>query len=261
MVTTMPKVDLDFQRYVERRKGAREAQTREGAAYAYAGDLKVLRTLDRVRPVRLASEGAVRLWQGQARAELLGEALRVSAKERPELLTLAQRAGEALHVAVPSLYVAVIERPALAFGSNEDASVLFGRGKVEALSELELLHAVGAELGRIQNNHVVYVTARYHLEHFANRFVQWIVGPALRALRAWDKRAEVTADRAGLLCTRDLAASEAAIHKLAPDEATAERRVRALRLFAESAYYRGMRGEEGGLSGTECDAQVAEAIA
>ena len=48
----MPKVDLDFQRYVERRKGARAAETREGAAYAYAGDLKVLRTLDNLRPAR-----------------------------------------------------------------------------------------------------------------------------------------------------------------------------------------------------------------
>ena len=34
-------VDFDFQRYVERRRGAREAQAREGAAYAYAGDLRL----------------------------------------------------------------------------------------------------------------------------------------------------------------------------------------------------------------------------
>ena len=49
-------MDLDFKHYVERRKGERDAAAREGAAYAYSGDLRVLKTLDRMRPVRLAIE-------------------------------------------------------------------------------------------------------------------------------------------------------------------------------------------------------------
>ena len=49
-------IDFDFQRYVERKKGARDQEVREGAAYAYAGDLKVLRALDGLRPVRQAME-------------------------------------------------------------------------------------------------------------------------------------------------------------------------------------------------------------
>ena len=37
----MASFDFDFQRYVERRKGVREAETREGSAYAYRGEEEV----------------------------------------------------------------------------------------------------------------------------------------------------------------------------------------------------------------------------
>ena len=37
-------------------------------------------------------------------------------------------------------------------------------------------------------------------------------------------------------------------------------RVDALRVFAESAYYHGVVGKEGGLSQSECDGKVAEIL-
>ena len=89
-------VDLDFQRYIERKRGAREAATREGAAYAYAGDLKVLRTLDRLRPVRLAIEATVRMWKSVARAELLGTAVKVSPAQFPKIHALVEKCAETL---------------------------------------------------------------------------------------------------------------------------------------------------------------------
>ncbi|MBP6742206.1 MAG: hypothetical protein KA244_05135, partial [Deltaproteobacteria bacterium] len=70
----MPTVDFDFQRYVARKKGARAAQVREGAAYAYPGDVRLLRTLDKLRPVSLVLEETGRLWKSVARAEVLGTA-------------------------------------------------------------------------------------------------------------------------------------------------------------------------------------------
>src|SRR5437870_1062752 len=102
----MATVDFDFQRYVERRKGARDAETREGAGYAYAGDLKVLRTLDRLRPVRLALEATVRMWKAVARAELLGTSVKVSPQQFPKIHALAVRSAERLHIATPTVYIA-----------------------------------------------------------------------------------------------------------------------------------------------------------
>jgi Zn-dependent protease with chaperone function len=288
-------MDFDFQRYIERKKCAREASTREGAAYAYTGDLKVLRTLDRLRPVRLAIEATVRMWKTVARAELLGTAVKVSPAQFPNIHQLVVKAAETLHIVVPTVYIS----PALAlnahtFGTNEDAYIVLNGMLVDHLTEPELLGVLGHECGHIQNNHVVFSTALYYLVHFANRFVKWVVTPAVIALQGWSRRAEITCDRAGLLCTRNLEVSQAALLKLAlgsqrlykdlnveafvaqldeakggpgkytellRDHPYVPKRVQALRTFAESAYYRGVLGQEGGTTAEECDAKVAELLA
>lgn len=287
-------VDLDFQRYIERRKGAREAATREGAAYGYAGDLRVLRTLDRLRPVRLAIEATVRMWKTVARAELLGTAVKVSPAQFPHIHALAVKCAEQLHIAVPTLYISpAVALNAHTFGTEEDAYIVLNGMLVDHLTEAELASVIGHECGHIQNNHVVFSTALYYLVHFANRFVKWVVTPAVIALQGWSRRAEITCDRASLLCTRNLDVSQAALLKLAlgsqrlykelnveaflaqldeskggagkytellKDHPYVPKRVQALRVFAESAYYRGLTGQEGGLSSQECDAKVAELL-
>jgi Zn-dependent protease with chaperone function len=287
-------VDFDFQRYIEQRKGAREAATREGAAYAYSGDLKVLRTLDRLRPVRLAIEATVRMWKSVARAELLGTAVKVSPMQFPNIHELVVKCAETLHIAVPTVYIS----PALAlnahtFGTEDDAYIVLNGMLVDHLNENELMSVIAHECGHIQNNHVVFSTALYYLVHFANRFVKWVVTPAVIALQSWSRRAEITCDRASLLCTRNLEVSQAALLKLAlgsqklyqdlnveaflaqldeskggpakytellKDHPYLPKRVQALRVFAESQYYRGLNKLEGGLSSEETDAKVAELL-
>ena len=73
-----PDIDLSFARYVAARKGEVAARTREGAAYAYAGDIKVRAALDRVRPVTLAVEATIRLWQSVEKSRMLGTAVKVT---------------------------------------------------------------------------------------------------------------------------------------------------------------------------------------
>jgi Zn-dependent protease with chaperone function len=291
MVPTM--IDLDFQRYVERRKGRREAQAREGAAYAYGGDLKLLRTLDRVRPVKMALEATGRLWRG-GRDELLAGAARVS---DPMLLEAAER----LRVPAPPAWATGALPPGCEglalLGTDEEPTIFVEQQLLADLGDVERLDLFGGALGRIQNGHTVYATARYSLRHQAARFVRWVVAPALFALDRWAVRADLTADRAGLLCARDLPGAERALvrrvtgHRegLSPEALVAaidatgngappepERidvaravlaehptlapRLRALRLFAESAIYRGVVGQEGGLSPADVDAKVAELL-
>jgi len=261
MFAAMPKVDLDFQRYVARRKGARDAMAREGAAYAYAGDLKMLRTLERLSPVRAALETTGRIWRERARGELLDGAVKVTARDHAMVHALAQRSAERLHVQAPAIFLSS-KAPfgAHTFGTNEDAYVVLDRALVESLTEPELTDVLGRELGHLQNNHVTFGTARYYLRHFAATFVRWAVAPALLALDGWSKRADVTGDRAGLLCTRDLDSSQAALRKLLKDDPRLQVRLDALALFADSAYYRGVVGLDGGTSAGECDVKVAELI-
>ncbi len=85
---------------------------------------------------------------------------------------------------------------------------------VDHLSTEELRFVIGHECGHIQNNHVVYLTALYYLMYSANLFVRWIVTPAVLALQSWTRRAEVTCDRAGLICSGDVDVALAALTKL-----------------------------------------------
>ena len=108
----------------------------------------------------------------------------------------------------------------------------------------------------MQNQHVLPATALFYLEHFASRYVRWIVAPALATLRGWSRRAEVTCDRAGLLCTRDVDVSASALQKTG----VAAEYVEALRVFAESEYYRAMLKQPGGTTPEACDERVAEVL-
>jgi Zn-dependent protease with chaperone function len=258
----MPTIDLDFHRYVERRKGARAAQAREGAAYAYAGDLRMLRALDRLRPVKLALEATVRLWRSAARAELLAGAVKASRKEQPAVLAMVERCAERLHIAAPTIYVAPADHTLQAhtFGTEDEGYIVVSGALVEALTEAELANAIGRQCGRIQNQHVLPATALYYLEQFASRYVRWIVAPALAALRSWSRRAEITCDRAGLLCTRDLDVSAAALSKVGLPAAELHARVEALRVFAETEYFRAIIGQAGGITPEACDARVADVL-
>jgi Zn-dependent protease with chaperone function len=252
----MATIDFDFQRYVERRRGALQAQAREGAAYAYAGDLRLLRTLDRLAPVKLALEATERLWRSAARAELLAGAVKTTEKTQPRVHAAVVKCAERLRVPAPTTYVAAADRTMTAetLGAEDDAYLVVSGALVEELSDAELVDAIGRQLGRIQNQHVLPATALYYLEHFAARYVRWIVSPATAALRSWQRRAVVTCDRAGLLCTRDLDVSTTALTKTG----ASPERIAALHAFAESEYYRAIIGQPGGNTPEACDARVAE---
>jgi Zn-dependent protease with chaperone function len=123
----------------------------------------------------------------------------------------------------------------------------------------------------------------------AGVFVPWVLQPALVALRAWSRRAEVTCDRAAMLVVKNASAAERAIAKLAVGssklfeefdleaflEQHAEgaegigrfmevfathpwlpKRVLSMRVFAESSLYRRVVGLSDGLGMDEVDTRV-----
>lgn len=179
----MPTVDFDFQRYVARRKGVRAAQVREGAAYAYPGDVRVLRTLDKLRPIQLALDEAGRLWRQLARAELLGPAVRVSVERYANVLTAARRCAEILHIGIPTIYISPQPSGVLTLGTDEEAYIVLAQGLLDSLTEAELLDVLGRECGRVQNGHVPFRTALHYLQHARNTLVRWAVRPATLTLQ------------------------------------------------------------------------------
>lgn len=76
---------------------------------------------------------------------------------------------------------------------------------VGRLDDLELACVLAHEMGHIMSGHAVYKTLLWLLLNLSSKLVpagELIVMPIIAALREWDRRSELSADRAGLLATQ-----------------------------------------------------------
>ena len=292
----MATVDFDFQRYVDRKRnpgGGHESRGGFGE-YAFSGDLRVLRRLDRLVPVRMVVEAAVRAWKNFQKNELLGTCVKVSPRQFPHLHAQMVSCAEILDIPVPTTYVT--ESPHInagTFGTNTEAFIVVNSALIDKLDDAEVKFVMGHECGHIQNSHVVYHTAARWMASGVGLYVKYASLPASMALDAWSRRGEITCDRAGLVCAQDLDAGLRAMmkialgsHKLFEEMDVEEflgqldgvkdgwgrfaelfrshpyvpKRVQALKLFADSAYYKSLIGERGGRPLDEIDREVDEVI-
>jgi Zn-dependent protease with chaperone function len=208
---------LNFEEFVNQRSAGRPGQVGDDAhAYSYRWDRSTRAAFSRVKPVELAVAAAVRMFKNVGKAQLLGQAVKIGPRQFPRVHALTEQCSQTLGIQAPTVYV--INNPhlnAATYGTNDDSFIMLHSALVDHLSDEELLSVIGHECGHIHNCHVVYLTAMHYLTNLAGAFIRSAGLPALLALRAWSRRAEITCDRAGALCARDLDVSLRALTKLA----------------------------------------------
>ncbi len=210
----MAQIDFDLARYIAHRKGRVLQRARDGAAYGFSRELRHRRNLIALRPVAFAIDATSRQWKGSAKRDLIAASTRATSASHARLFEAAEAAAKALTLEHrPPIYVSDVQAPvgAWALGTDDDSLVVIHPVWLDALSDSELQAVIGRTLGYVQNNLVPYITALYYLQHDAFFFVRWIVTPAILALKAWAKRADITCDRAGLIATRSAGISIASL--------------------------------------------------
>jgi Zn-dependent protease with chaperone function len=111
----------------------------------------------------------------------------------------------------PELYVTLDPTPnAYTFGHKKPFIVVTS-GLVDLLGDEELLFILGHELGHIKAGHVLYTILAKNIASIIAAIGQATLGLGallgqglVVALHDWYRKAELTADRAGLLCVQDL---------------------------------------------------------
>jgi Zn-dependent protease with chaperone function len=207
---------LDFNAFVTRKKAERAG----GAAlsdkdYSFVLDRQSRATVESARPIQLAVASTVRMWKQVWKGQLLGSAVRVSDRQFPRIEGITRECAQTLGINTPQVYI--VNNPHLnagTYGTDEESFILVHSALVDHYSDEELRTVLGHECGHIHNCHVVYLTTLHYLKMIAAAFLPWIVYPAMIPLNELSRRAEITCDRAGMLCSKNEQVSARALTKL-----------------------------------------------
>lgn len=178
--------------------------------------LKQLPGFDQVvkQVIGLTSEKSLRLLQ-------MASAVRAGERQFPRVYRLLQDACYVLDCQEkPEIYVA--QSPifnAGAFGVD-NAFITVNSATVNALSDPELLAVIAHELAHIMSGHVLYKTLLFLLVQISTSAIRIPLGQLaimaiIGALQEWDRKSELSADRASLLVVQNEAEVYGLLMKMA----------------------------------------------
>ena len=191
-------------------------------AWEHPADRGALTALRELRGFDDVIKSLSAVWAERAiRVEFLGSAIRVDHRQYQRIHRIFAEAAASLDVDdLPELYVRNDRSlNAMCIGMAKPFIVV-NSGAIELLDEDELRALLGHELGHLLSGHALYRTLAHILTNLALR-LSWVpIGSlVLRAivvgLQEWWRKAELSADRAGLLAGQDPAASQRLLMKLA----------------------------------------------
>jgi Zn-dependent protease with chaperone function len=183
-------------------------------AYEHPADRGTMATLRAVPGISTVLKAIAGMWTERAeRLYALASTIRVGPTQYPNLDKLRNECAETLDLdTVPNLFVA--RHPVdmgMAIGIDEPFIVLT-TGLVERYDHEGLRFVIGHEMGHVLSGHAVLRTLLIRLLRL-QQTVNWVPLGALglraviAALLEWFRKAELTCDRAGLLCGQDPAAA------------------------------------------------------
>jgi Zn-dependent protease with chaperone function len=154
----------------------------------------------------------------------LANAVRVGPTQRPKLWAIYQEVLETLDwPEVPELYVTQTPLVNAAAVGFEKPFIVINSGAIDLLEPEEQRDILGHELGHIMSGHTTYTTIAIIILTIGLQNLPFLAGLALLpfqlALLEWYRKAELSADRAGLLATQDVRTSFSTFLKMAGGKA------------------------------------------
>jgi Zn-dependent protease with chaperone function len=270
-----------FQEYIQTARRA-PADTDSTPLYAHPIDGWIVRTLN-ATPIKNTMSKAVDLLISLNFGHMLANSISIDQHSFPDLFEILAHCSSTLGIAMP--HAVARQSPdlfnAATAGTDEYHFISITAGLCEMYTPQEATFVIGHECGHIAAGHVLYNTVvvlmTYSIAPALGPIGQILMRTAWVPLRAWSRRAEITCDRAGLLCCGDIAIAERALLRLVAGFADVDRidiedflrraratedfhslgmlqewnathpliarRIEALRLFADSELYYDLSGK------------------
>lgn len=222
-------INLNFGDYLAIREGELSSHLVNGIPdYAFSLDQKLRQQLASMGPVRAISKSLVAMLIPYYKQLQQMEGIAVSPHQYPEIYAIGEDCARKLGIGIPQIFV--IYSPffdAWTIATDEvSPMIVLSSSIIGALEPTELKFVIGHECGHIHNLHGAYNTI---VELMTNELCEtiWnsiptpegfkfaIQGGIKLFFMRWKRCAEVTCDRAGLICCGDVTAAQMALAKLA----------------------------------------------
>lgn len=196
---------ISFEEYFKQnKKPTHSKQARKDALeFAHPVDAGIIRILD-TPIVNNAFSSLVDLSVDANYGLVLSTGIRVDEKD-PQLSKVLNHCARVLEIAVPYTVISssISGINAAAIGTDEFSFIAVGSLMKAVLDQDEMEFVLGHECGHIALGHVLYHTVVNMMKNFSELLP--VIGPTIYQaiswpLKAWSRRSEISADRAGLLC-------------------------------------------------------------
>lgn len=182
------------------------------SAFVTSQDRAALATLEKVpllpQIVRKFHEIGLDRWMY---VHNMGRSIRCSPRQFKTLHAIHREACSILDIPEPELYVSSNPFPNAFAGGVERPYVVVRSAMIETLTDEELFHLIGHELGHIKAGHILYFTIARFLAPLLEALGRRTFGLGdvasvglVMAMAEWSRQAELSADRAGLLVSQSL---------------------------------------------------------
>ncbi len=135
------------------------------------------------------------------------QALEVGPNQYPDLYEMLTEVCATLDWPVPRLYVSQTPLANAGAVGVDKPFIVLNSSLIELSSPEEIRFVLGHEVGHIMSEHALYRTLLFLLLQFSGAVVP-VVGQAIRpitlALLEWNRKAEISCDRAGLLAVQNV---------------------------------------------------------
>ncbi len=224
-------IDLDFGNYLSSRSQELSSHLVDGVPdYGFSLDRKLRQEIASIGPMRAIMQSIVAIEAPMQRQIQQMNGVAVNSRQYPELHAIAENCARRLGIAIPQIFINHEKKFDSYTISVDDlcSIIVLTSEMVEQFDLKELEFIIGMECGHVHNLHGVYHTfvelvLKNH--HFYEEVVHLI--PAIKQIKhllkgafmlflnRWSRCAQITSDRAGLICCGDLQSAQMALVKLA----------------------------------------------